>query len=278
MAVAREFARALDPGRAPGPLAPTLFVVLSAASLPDAHADLDEAGWPELDLEEIADTITPPAAGLGGDVSPDESSWADDKPSATAESATESGQRSPAGEPKPQDIAGQSRDEDADSAAADGTAGQPPAGRAGDEPERTSGTDSGASEEDAAVPSAEGIGGRSRNKEPGRAKPARRSRLRSYVLPPNDETDAAEVTEPIICGRGRHPPRFGGRRCGRALGSAATSPQPGLRCLVQLARRRAAAAHRGQSAGVAHGTTWGWAYRHGSSSSRAPIAGRSGST
>lgn len=194
MAVARELARALDPGHAPGPLATTLFVVLSAATLRDAHAALDEAGWPRLDVEEIADTVTSPAAGLGGDVGPDESSGPDDKLSATAHSGTEGGQPPPASEPRPHDAAGRPSEDDADSAAAKGPAGHPVGGGAGDEWERTSGIDSGTSEEDTATSSAENIGGRSQNKEPGRSKPDRRSRLRSYVLPANEETDASEAT------------------------------------------------------------------------------------
>jgi hypothetical protein len=191
MAVARELARALDPGHAPGPLATTLFVVLSAATLRDAHAALDEAGWPRLDLEEPTDAVTQPAAGLGGDVGPDESSRADDKLSATPQRVTQGGQRS-AGEAASHDPAGQSSGNDADPAATGGTAEGSVGRRGGDELEHASGIDSGTTERGAAG-SAEGVRPRSPQKKPGRSKPARRGRLRSYVLPPSDETDSSEA-------------------------------------------------------------------------------------
>lgn len=222
MAVARELARALDPGHAPGPLATTLFVVLSAATLPDAHAALDEAGWPRLDLEEIADTVTPPAAGLGGGVGPDDSTRTDAELWPTAPPVAQDAQRSPAGESESHDGAGQPDGDDADSGAPGGTAERPPGGRDGNQGEHASGIDSSTIERDAGVASTEGVGARSQRKEPGRSKPARRSRLRSYVLPANDETDASDTT-------GRSLVDEAGIRCVLAVEDAegrSAQPQP----------------------------------------------------
>jgi hypothetical protein len=69
MAVARELSRALVPGQAPGLLATTLFVVLSAATSQEARAYLDEAGLPPLDEGEVTGPPVVATAGLGGMVS-----------------------------------------------------------------------------------------------------------------------------------------------------------------------------------------------------------------
>ena len=61
MLIAKEFARALYPGEAPGPLASSLYIALNAASLEAAHSALDDAGWPRLEYVDIA----PPDAGPG---------------------------------------------------------------------------------------------------------------------------------------------------------------------------------------------------------------------
>ncbi|MEU4515117.1 DUF3883 domain-containing protein [Nonomuraea wenchangensis] len=53
MLIAKEVARALYPGVAPGPLASSLYIVLQAPSLDAAHSALDDAGWPRLDEMEI---------------------------------------------------------------------------------------------------------------------------------------------------------------------------------------------------------------------------------
>ncbi|MER6000804.1 DUF3883 domain-containing protein [Nonomuraea angiospora] len=53
MLIAKEVARALYPGVAPGPLASSLYIALQAQSLDAAHSALDDAGWPRLDKAEI---------------------------------------------------------------------------------------------------------------------------------------------------------------------------------------------------------------------------------
>ena len=54
MLIAKEFARALYPGEAPGPLASSLYIALNAASLEAAHSALDDAGWPRLEHIDVA--------------------------------------------------------------------------------------------------------------------------------------------------------------------------------------------------------------------------------
>jgi hypothetical protein len=71
MLIAKELARALYPGAAPGPLASSLFVVLDAGSLDAAHSALDDAGWPRLDHIEIVPPDSGPRAGFGDDSSTD---------------------------------------------------------------------------------------------------------------------------------------------------------------------------------------------------------------
>jgi hypothetical protein len=70
MLIAKEFARALYPGEAPGPLASSLYVALSAPSLDAAHTALDDAGWPRLEHVDVAPVEGGPTAGFGDDIQP----------------------------------------------------------------------------------------------------------------------------------------------------------------------------------------------------------------
>jgi hypothetical protein len=195
MAVARELARALDPDHAPGLLAPTLFVVLNAPTLQEAHAYLDEAGLPRLDTEKISEPTARPAAGLGGEVSFDDTAQAEDSadgPPANAQ-PTEGTQHSQAGETATSDSAGGPRE-------AEGTA---------DTKGRVSGAAADAYDgegyEREPAGASEAIGGRtSDTSSPGNGerssqrKPARRSRLRSYVLPGSDaENSETKERSPV---------------------------------------------------------------------------------
>ena len=102
MLIAKELARALYPGETPGPLASSLYVALSAASLDAAHSALDDAGWPRLEHVEIPPADPGPGAG-----------FADDDPGA--------------GQPEP-GYPGDAGDAPADAAGAAGShAGPPPA-------------------------------------------------------------------------------------------------------------------------------------------------------
>ena len=67
MLIAKEFARALYPGEAPGPLASSLYVALTAPSLDAAHSALDDAGWPRVDRVEVAPPGGEPGVSLGAD-------------------------------------------------------------------------------------------------------------------------------------------------------------------------------------------------------------------
>jgi hypothetical protein len=187
MPVARELARALDRGQAPGLLAPILFVVLSASSLDEAHAHLDEAGLPRLDVEKVSEPAAGHAAGLGGEASPDDMASAEGRPDST-QPALDGDQHSQADEMVPGGGAGgpQQPGENADTAG--GSPG--PATGARDDRERQPtpvGTPeaSGHSATEGSLPDS---GGRS-----SRRKQGRRSRLRSYVLPPSEDEDSQDA-------------------------------------------------------------------------------------
>jgi hypothetical protein len=181
MIVARELARALDPGHPPGLLAPTLFVVLNAATPGEAHAYLDEAGLPRLDVEKLPEPTAAPAAGLGGEAGPGDTAQAEDG----AEPAIAGSQLPRAGE----------------TAASDGTQGAGGAEERTDTEGRTTGAHNGHEQQPAFRSTSETIGGQppdaashGNGGKSSRKKPSRRSRLRSYVLP-GGEAEKTEATE-----------------------------------------------------------------------------------
>jgi hypothetical protein len=191
MAVARELARALDPEHTPGLLATTLFVVLNASTLQEAHVYLDEAGLPRLDVERIP---SPPAAsmvGLGGEAGSapsEEAEDTDDGPSVGAQPIQEDNRHSRADLTPPRDGADQS-EEDRTRSHADGESHAGTVGtRDRQQHEPASAGVPEVTGRDAQAASSSGDHGAS-----SKTKSGRRGRLRSYVLPDSD-VEESEAT------------------------------------------------------------------------------------
>jgi hypothetical protein len=195
MAVARELSRALAPGRAPGLLATTLFVVLNAATYQEADAYLDEAGLPRLDVGKLPGPPAASTAGLGGEVSSDEDGT--DQPSAAAD-----GQGSQAGQPAQGDGAegsqedGSETDADGNGAAGAESESEPPeepgahtrtssAGQPGRS--RASGAGTGGQGPRTGNKRTEGLGDRKTRTRGVDPSAGRQTRLRSYVVEIDEE-------------------------------------------------------------------------------------------
>src|SRR5271166_567617 len=174
MLIAKELARALYPGETPGPLASSLYVALSAASLDAAHSALDDAGWPRLEHVEITPADPGPGAG-----------FADDDPSA--------GQPEPAQPGDARGAAGEAGSHHAgpppasDQPSPDPASGQGAGGTAGtnSQPSREPGGPGGHRSDH---PGEAGGGHPTRSRQPAGQSPrgAPHGRLRSYVSPADD--------------------------------------------------------------------------------------------
>jgi hypothetical protein len=186
MAVARELVRALDIARAPGLLATTLFVVLNASTLGEAHVYLDEAGLPRLDVERIPGPPAASTVGLGGGADSDHAGRAEDGvdwDSATDQPVTQDDLHSGADGMTPRDDAEESGEGRAGTHTGGEARAESARGGRGYEP-ASAGAHGSTGDHARAASSSRGDGASSKSK------PGRRSRLRSYVLPDGEAEDS----------------------------------------------------------------------------------------
>ena len=174
MLIAKELARALYPGETPGPLASSLYVALSAASLDAAHSALDDAGWPRLEHVEI----TPADPGPGAGFADDDPSAGQPEPAQPGDAGAATGEAGShhAGPPPASD---QRSPDPASGQGAGGTAGT------NSQPSREPGGPGGHRSDH---PGEAGGGHPTRSRQPAGQSPrgAPHGRLRSYVSPADD--------------------------------------------------------------------------------------------
>jgi hypothetical protein len=212
MLIAKEFARALYPGETPGPLASSLYVALSAASLDAAHGALDDAGWPRLEHVDIAPPTTTPGAGfMEYDPVTDQADRG--LPGGTGAAASDAGVPAEPGPGAPAagdaDSTGSTNDHGAPGSSGTGSAPTPGADGPGQRPSGQSG------QPRATAPAASESADRARRRVP-------RGRLRSYVVTGKDESDASDD----------------GERPGQDLADTSPVDQAGVRRVVDHERAK----------------------------------------